>query len=42
MKHKIGIDLIVDDTERVHNRIEKIKDQFCAEILSVGKMLYAQ
>ncbi len=42
MKYKIGIDLIVDDTDRFYDRIEKIKDQFYDDILSEGKVLYAQ
>ena len=42
MEYKIGIDLIVDDTERIRYRIEEIKDQFYDEIVKEGKVLYAK
>ena len=41
-KYLIGIDLFVDNSERVEERITKVKDQFYQEIFSKGKLLYAK
>ncbi len=41
-KYLLGIDMFVDSSERVNNRIKNIKDQFYKEILSKGKVIYGK
>ena len=41
-KYLVGIDLFVDSSERIEERITTIKDQFYQEIFSKGKLLYAK
>lgn len=41
-KYLIGIDLFVDSSERVKNRIQDVNDQFYGEIISKGNVLYAK
>lgn len=41
-KYLIGIDLFVDSSERVQNRIQDVNDQFYSEIMSKGSILYAK
>lgn len=41
-KYLIGIDLFVDSSERIEERLTKVKDQFYQEIFSKGKLLYAK
>ena len=41
-KYLLGIDLFVDSTQRVHERIVKIKDQFYSEIMRSGKVIYGE
>ncbi len=41
-KYLIGIDLFVDSSDRIEERVTKIKDQFYQEILAKGKLLYAK
>ena len=41
-KYSIGIDLLVDSSERVQKRIEKLHDQFYTEIMQRGKVIYAK
>jgi len=39
-KYLLGIDLFVDSTERMQNRIANVKDQFYDEIVSKGIKIY--
>ena len=39
-KYLLGIDIFVDSSERMQNRIENVKDQFYNEILSKGIKIY--
>ncbi len=41
-KYLVGIDLIVDSSERVKTRIRDINDQFYSEIIEKGRVLYAK
>ncbi len=41
-KYLLGIDLFVDSTQRMQDRIENVKDQFYDDILSKGKIIYAK
>jgi predicted nucleotidyltransferase len=41
-KYLLGIDLFVDSTSRMINRIEEIKDQFYADILNKGEVIYGK
>jgi len=41
-KYLLGIDIFVDSTKRMHERIENVKDQFYDEILNKGKVIYGQ
>lgn len=41
-KYLIGIDLFVDNSHRIQQRIQKIKDQFYSDILEKGVVLYAK
>ncbi len=36
----LGIDLFVDSSQRVQDRISRVKDQFYKEILTKGEVLY--
>jgi predicted nucleotidyltransferase len=39
-KYLLGIDMFVDSTERMQNRIANVKDQFYDEIVSKGIKIY--
>ncbi|MEA3352467.1 MAG: nucleotidyltransferase domain-containing protein [Campylobacterota bacterium] len=39
-KYLLGIDIFVDSTDRMKNRIENVKDQFYEEILTRGIKIY--
>ena len=39
-KYLLGIDIFVDNTERMRHRIKIVKDQFYSEILSKGIKIY--
>lgn len=39
-KYLLGIDLFVDSTQRMQQRIENVKDQFYEEVLSKGQIIY--
>lgn len=39
-KYLLGIDLFVDSTKRMEDRIKNVKDQFYEEILLKGKVIY--
>jgi len=41
-KYLIGIDLFVDSTDRVQDRIENVNDQFYDEIMRKGDVIYAK
>ena len=41
-KYLLGIDLFVDSTQRVQDRVLKIKDQFYSEIMRSGKVIYGK
>ena len=41
-KYLIGIDLFVDSTDRVQDRIENVNDQFYDEIMRRGDVIYAK
>ena len=41
-KYLLGIDIFVDSTSRMRNRIENVKDQFYDEILSKGIVIYVK
>ncbi len=41
-KYLIGIDLFVDSSGRVKNRIKNVNDQFYIEIMNKGNVLYAK
>lgn len=41
-KEKIGFDIFVDSYDRVKNRIESVKDQFYADVMQKGKVIYAK
>lgn len=41
-KYLLGIDLFVDSTQRIHQRIETIKDQFYENIFTNGKIIYGK
>ncbi len=41
-KYLLGIDLFVDSTSRMQNRIITVKDQFYTDILSRGEIIYAK
>jgi predicted nucleotidyltransferase len=41
-KYLLGIDIFVDSTKRMQDRIENVKDQFYEEILSKGKVIYGK
>ena len=41
-KYLLGIDLFVDSTDRMNNRIENVKDQFYDEILTKGIIIYGK
>ncbi len=41
-KYLLGIDLFVDSTQRMQNRIYEVKDQFYDDILNSGKVIYAK
>lgn len=41
-KYLLGIDLFVDSTQRMQERIENVKDQFYEEILSRGQIIYVK
>jgi len=41
-KYLIGIDLLVDSSDRVQHRIEDINDQFYGEIMRKGDVIYAK
>jgi len=41
-KYHLGIDLFVDSTQRMQDRIINIKDQFYDEILSRGEVIYGK
>jgi len=42
MRRHIGIDILSDSPDRIAYRIEKIRDQFYAEIMEKGVVLYGQ
>ena len=39
-KYLLGIDIFVDSSKRMHDRITNIKDQFYDDILKYGKVIY--
>lgn len=39
-KHHLGIDIVADSMDRVTNRIQHVHDQFFAEIMTKGKVIY--
>jgi len=39
-KYLLGIDIFVDTTQRMENRIKNVKDQFYDEILTKGIKIY--
>ncbi len=41
-KYLLGIDLFVDSTSRMQDRIKNVNDQFYDDILTKGKILYAK
>lgn len=41
-KYLLGIDIFVDSTSRIKNRIENVKDQFYDEIISKGQVIYGK
>ena len=41
-KYLLGIDLFVDSTSRMQDRINNVNDQFYDDILTKGKILYAK
>ena len=41
-KYLIGIDLLVDSSDRVQHRIEDVNDQFYGEIMRKGDVIYAK
>ena len=41
-KYLLGIDLFVDSTSRMQDRINNVRDQFYDDILTKGKILYAK
>jgi predicted nucleotidyltransferase len=41
-KYLLGIDLFVDSTQRMQQRIEDVKDQFYHEILTRGQIIYGK
>ena len=41
-KYLLGIDLFVDSTSRMENRISTVKDQFYTDILARGEIIYAK
>lgn len=41
-KYLIGIDLLVDSTQRAKKRAEELHDQFYTEIMRKGKVIYAK
>ena len=41
-KYLLGVDLFVDSSNRMQNRIEEVKDQFYDEIMQKGKVIYAK
>lgn len=41
-KYLLGIDLFVDSTQRMQQRIENVKDQFYEEVLSKGQIIYGK
>ena len=41
-KYLLGIEIFVDSTSRMRNRIENVKDQFYDEILSKGIVIYVK
>lgn len=41
-KYLLSIDLFVDSTSRMENRISTVKDQFYTDILARGEIIYAK
>jgi len=41
-KYLLGIDLFIENTERMKYRIDVIKDQFYREIVTKGKVIYGK
>ena len=41
-KYLLGIDLFVDSTSRMQNRISTVKDQFYTDILTKGEIIYVK
>jgi len=41
-KYLLGIDLFIENTERMKYRIDVIKDQFYKEIFTKGKVIYGK
>ncbi|MFA5455718.1 MAG: nucleotidyltransferase domain-containing protein [Sulfurimonas sp.] len=41
-KYLLGIDIFVDSTSRIKNRVENVKDQFYDEIISKGQVIYGK
>jgi len=41
-KYLLGIDLFIENTERMKYRIDVIKDQFYKEIVTKGKVIYGK
>lgn len=41
-KYLLGIDIFVDSTQRMHYRINEVKDQFYDEILRKGQIIYGK
>lgn len=41
-KYLLGIDIFVDSTQRMHQRIENVKDQFYEDILNKGQIIYGK
>jgi predicted nucleotidyltransferase len=41
-KYLLGIDLFVDSTNRIQNRIENVKDQFYTDIFTKGQVIYGK
>jgi predicted nucleotidyltransferase len=41
-KYLLGIDIFVDSTQRMHQRIETMKDQFYEDVLTRGQIIYGK
>ena len=41
-KNHVGIDIVLDSSERITDRIKLIKDQFYEEVMTKGKVIYGK